>query len=223
MVSVFDFGGEVFAVAGNAALHWPRLGALLVSDLHLEKASSYAMRSGQMLPPYDSIATLHDLADLIDSLAAKTVYCLGDNFHDDGGEERLGSVASSVLHSLTARTSWIWITGNHDRKVSGKWGGEAFDELAIGDIMLRHEADPHWEGAEISGHFHPKLRVSQRGRNVARRCFVQSANKIIMPAFGSLTGGMDANHPAIVKACGASELTALVPVEGRVARFKLAA
>lgn len=223
MARTFTFGGEQFAIAGDAALYWPSRQALLVSDLHLEKASSYAARSGQMLPPYDSMATLHDLTKLIETHDVRSVYCLGDNFHDDEGEARLASAASELLRALTSRLDWIWITGNHDREVSGRWGGTAHDELAVGPIILRHEAEADCGTPEISGHFHPKYRFQHRGRNVSRRCFVMSETKIIMPAFGALTGGMDAAHKAIFKACGHSELTALVPTEGRFARFPLAA
>jgi hypothetical protein len=75
---------------------------------------------------------------------------------------------------------------------------------------------------EISGHFHPKFRVHLRGRLVSRRCFVVSPSKIIMPAFGSLTGGLDAHHPEIMRSVG-SGAAALVPVSDRLLRFPLAA
>ena len=75
---------------------------------------------------------------------------------------------------------------------------------------------------EISGHFHPKLRLHLKGRQVSRRCFVNSATKIIMPAFGSLTGGLDAHHPEIMRSVGA-DAAALVPVSDRLLRFPLAA
>lgn len=223
MARTFTFGGEDFAIAGDAALYWPSRQALLVSDLHLEKASSYAARSGQMLPPYDSIATLHELAKLIDEVGAQTVFCLGDNFHDNEGEARLSGSARELLCSMTARTQWHWITGNHDRDVSGRWGGTAHDELQVGAITLRHEAETDCTTPEISGHFHPKYRFHLRGRNVSRRCFVMGQSKIIMPAFGALTGGMDAAHAAILRACGNMALTAIVPTNGKFARFLLAA
>jgi hypothetical protein len=51
---------------------------------------------------------------------------------------------------------------------------------------------------------------------------VKSANKIIMPAFGSLTGGLDAHHPEILRSVG-GHAAALVPVSDRMLRFPLAA
>ncbi len=225
MTRSFSFGQQTFEVAGDAALHWPDQQALLVADLHLEKASAYAS-GGQMLPPYDSLSTLHELEKLANISGAAAIICLGDNFHDDDGEQRLGGEASALLRDLTSRFDWTWITGNHDPHLSGRWGGVSVIERRIGDIVLRHEADPADPTPEISGHFHPKYRALMRKRMVSRRCFVQTPNKIIMPAFGALTGGMDANDMAIRQACGLTKMdsmAALVPVKDGLTRFALAA
>ena len=167
-----------------------------MADLHLEKASFFA-RQGQMLPPYDSRATLDELAALIEQTKAQAVFCLGDNYHDNGGESRLEGEAASLLQSLTKSTNWIWISGNHDRDVSGLWGGEVMPEWASDGIALRHEASKNPDIPEISGHYHPKYRAPVRGRHVSRRCFVVGTDHIIMPAFGSFTGGMAADDPVI--------------------------
>ncbi len=185
----------MFHAAGDAALFWPSQNMLLVADLHLEKASSYA-RHGQMLPPYDSLATLEELQRLIALTGAGSVVCLGDNFHDNGGEARLTGQAAHILRHLSAQTSWTWITGNHDPALEAKWGGITCRELQTEGIMLRHEAQPANIMPEISGHFHPKLRVIVKRRHVVRRCLIVSDRKIIMPAFGALTGGMAAAEAA---------------------------
>ena len=191
-----SFAHQLFELVAPAALYWPEQKALLVADLHLEKASFYA-RQGQMLPPYDSRATLHELAGLIDQTKAETVFCLGDNYHDDGGEVRLESEAATLLQLLTSQVEWIWISGNHDRDVSGLWGGTVRSEWTGNDIILRHEATKNPSFPEISGHYHPKYRTAVRGRHVSRRCFVVGDSHMIMPAFGSLTGGMAASDPVI--------------------------
>jgi DNA ligase-associated metallophosphoesterase len=217
----FSFAGETFAATVEGALFWPSQQALLVADLHLEKASWFA-RLGQFLPPYDSHATLSALAHEVQRTGATRLYCLGDSFHDRFGCERLPPSARALLTDLTTRLDWTWIVGNHDPGFADHCGGRIEDEVELGGIILRHEAVRGEERPEISGHFHPKLRVHLRGRQVSRRCFVTSARKMIMPAFGSLTGGLDAHHPEIMGSVG-SNAAALVPVSDRLLRFPLAA
>jgi DNA ligase-associated metallophosphoesterase len=217
----FSFAGHALAALPQGALFWPARRALLVADLHFEKASWFA-RFGQMLPPYDSIATLTALAALVESTGATEIWCLGDSFHDAAGCERLSPHAQEMLRGLTATRRWTWITGNHDIGMVDRCGGEVAAEALVDGLVLRHEARSGETRPELSGHFHPKLRVRVRGRSVSRRCFVATASKLILPAFGALTGGLDAAHPEIVRAVG-HDAEALVPVEDRLLRFPLAA
>jgi uncharacterized protein len=216
-----SFAGETFSATPDGGLYWPAQQALLVADLHLEKASWFA-RFGQFLPPYDSHATLTALAAEVERTGATRLYCLGDSFHDRFGCDRLPASARELLTSLTARLDWVWIVGNHDPGFADHCGGRIEDEVTVAGIVLRHEAVRDELRPEISGHYHPKLRLQLRGRRVSRRCFVRSASKIIMPAFGSLTGGLDAHHPEILKSIG-TEAAALVPVSDRLLQFPLAA
>jgi len=217
----FSFCQHELMALPQGALFWPARRALLVADLHLEKASWFA-RLGQMLPPYDSIATLADLAALAVATGAAEIWCLGDSFHDAQGCDRLPSRAREMLIALTGATRWTWIVGNHDPGFADHCGGALVTEAEVDGLMLRHEADPGEERPELSGHFHPKLRISHRGRMVSRRCFVATAHKLILPAFGSLTGGLDADHAEIARAV-AGRAEALVPVGERLLRFPLPA
>lgn len=217
----FSFCGRELMALPQGALFWPTRRALLVADLHLEKASWFA-RLGQMLPPYDSIATLADLTALAASTGAAEIWCLGDSFHDRHGCDRLPARAREMLVALTGATRWTWITGNHDPGIADHCGGEIVEEAEVDGLLLRHEADPAEPRPELSGHFHPKLRVRHRGRQVSRRCFVATTRKLILPAFGALTGGLDAGHPEIVRAVG-PKAEALIPVADRLLRFPVAA
>ena len=217
----FSFAGETFVASPEGALQWPAQKALLVADLHLEKASWFA-RLGQFLPPYDSVATLTALAEVVRATGVTRLYCLGDSFHDRFGCDRLPDQARSLLTELTSTLDWTWIVGNHDPGFADHCGGTLVEEAEVSGIILRHEAVRDDPQPEISGHFHPKLRVNMRGRHVSRRCFVASATKLILPAFGSLTGGLDASHPEIVKSVGHGA-AALVPVQDRMLRFPIAA
>lgn len=220
-MGAFEFAGHTLHALPQGALFWPARCALIVADLHFEKASWFA-KFGQMLPPYDSIATLADLTALVAATAPRELWCLGDSFHDSAGARRLPERAKTMLLDLTGQLDWVWVTGNHDHALDDPFGGRIVDEADIDGLILRHEADPADPRPELSGHFHPKLRIAVRGRNVARRCFVASTTKLILPAFGALTGGLDAGHPEIVRAVGAGA-RALIPVNDRLLSFPLAA
>jgi DNA ligase-associated metallophosphoesterase len=220
----FSFCDVELAALPSGALYWPSRRALLVADLHFEKASWYA-RAGQMLPPYDTAATLSEIETVVSSTGAVEIWCLGDSFHDADGCTRMAPAEQARLRALTDAVDWRWIVGNHDRgagTMADHCGGAIMADTVIDGLLLTHEANPLETRPELSGHFHPKLRLSLRGRNVARRCFVASATKLILPAFGALTGGMDADHPVIRKAVG-GHAQALVPLADRMLRFPLAA
>ena len=215
----FSFAGEELLLTAGQALYWPRERALLVADLHLEKASFYA-RFGQLLPPYDSRETLGRVADAVMQTGARRVFCLGDNFHDTDGAARLESHAAGMLEALTRATDWVWVSGNHD--LGNVPCGTAIDELEVAGLILRHEALAGEARPELSGHFHPKLKVTARGRRVVRPCAVASERKLILPAFGALTGGMDAADPAIIAAMQpARAVDALLGVSGKLLQYPL--
>ena len=215
----FSFAGEEIALLPAGALYWPRERALLVADLHLEKASFYA-RFGQLLPPYDSRETLARVAAAVRQTGARRVFCLGDNFHDAGGAARLEPHAAGMLDALTRATDWVWVAGNHD--LGHVPGGTALAELEVAGLVLRHEAAPGETRPELSGHYHPQLKVVARGRAIRRPCTVASERKLILPAFGALTGGMDAADPAIIKAMQpARAVDALLDVQGRLVQYPL--
>lgn len=213
------FAHHRFVIVAPAALYWPAKNALLVADLHLEKASFYA-RQGQMLPPYDSQATLAELGALVSETGATRVFCLGDNYHDGEGEARLEPEAARRLTEMTSALEWIWITGNHDRDVAGLWGGKVVDEWIGERLALRHEATAGSELPEISGHYHPKIRIATRGRHLSRRCFVKGRHHLIMPAFGALTGGMAAQDP-VIEACVGGPAEAIIGLKEKPVCFPL--
>ncbi len=221
-----SFAGEELILLEGRAVYWPREKALLVADLHLEKASWYA-KSGQMLPPYDSRETLERLALAIRETGATRVFTLGDNFHDSAGTQRLEPHAAGMLDALTRAVDWVWITGNHDSQMEANSGGTVVDEIMLGGLLLRHQAKPGELLPELSGHYHPRLKVTVRGRNIRRACAVVSSDqtgsgRMILPAFGALTGGMDAGDPAILKAMQPSDqIDAVLPAKGKLLQFPL--
>ena len=200
----------------GGALYWPDQGLLAVADLHMEKGSSFAAR-GQLLPPYDTAATLARLARLIARYAPRCIVALGDSFHDDGGPARLSRDERESLSALQRGRDWIWLTGNHDPEPAADIGGVFEAALTIGGLTFRHL--PSGAAGEIAGHLHPIARVAHRGRAVSRRCFAADATRMVMPAFGAYTGGLNVRDTAFAELFGTLKFTAHMLGEGRLYAF----
>jgi uncharacterized protein len=205
-----DFSRQSVSIAGRAfiadqsgALWWPAERTLIVSDLHLEKGSSYAVR-GRMLPPYDTRATLMKLATVIDAYEPKCVIALGDSLHDTNGADRIHADDRKILAMMQEDRRWIWITGNHDPMLPAALGGEVRPDIRIGGITFRHEPSPGSVTHEIAGHLHPAAKVSFHGYGIRRPCFVANGRRLVMPAFGTFTGGLNVLDEAFepVFGCG---------------------
>ena len=214
-------GGDV-AVAGIAlvadcagALYWPEESLLVVADLHLEQGSSFATR-GVLLPPYDTAATLAGLGALVTRYAPRFVIALGDSFHDGGGPQRVSENDRAMIGSLQRGRDWIWIAGNHDPEPVRDLGGVSAAMFAIGPLVFRHAPEREEAEGEIAGHLHPVARVNGRGRTVSRRCFATDGKRMVMPAFGAYTGGLNIRDSAFADVFGTLKFTAHMLGEGRL-------
>jgi len=184
---------ELFA---DGALYWPDKSLLIVSDLHLEKASSFAAKRGVMLPPYDTQATLEMLATRITQLQPAKVISLGDSFHDEDASVRLPNSYRLALKQLMEGREWIWICGNHDPSPPEDLGGVFCEEMYVGNLHFKHEPLPSFKMGEIAGHLHPCAKIKRKGKTVRRKCFVSDSNRIILPAYGAFTGGLNVRDSA---------------------------
>jgi DNA ligase-associated metallophosphoesterase len=205
--AAFDIAGVSLVADLSGALFWEAQRLLVVSDLHLEKGSSFAAR-GVLLPPYDTAATLARLAAVIARHDPRMVIALGDSFHDRTAHERLAAPDRDTISAMQAGRDWIWISGNHDPELSSDIGGVIANEVCIGEIAFRHE--PTGAYGEIAGHLHPKARVATRGRATERRCFASDGERAVMPAFGAYTGGLSIRDQAFTKIFGAPDFVAHV-------------
>nr|WP_244505244.1 ligase-associated DNA damage response endonuclease PdeM [Rhizobium sp. LCM 4573] len=177
-------------------LYLPETGMLVVSDLHLEKGAAFARR-GMLLPPYDTVATLNILSAVITRYDPKIVVSLGDNFHDRKGSAHLPQELRSLIAAMARGRDWIWINGNHDPDGTVDLPGTCADELVHGGLVLRHEPSLISGKGEIAGHLHPAATVRRREKSVRRACFATDGNRLLMPAFGVLSGGLDLRHKAM--------------------------
>ena len=177
------------------ALFLPDLRVLVVSYLHLEKGAAFARR-GMMLPPYDTLATLTLLDALITRHDPRIVVSLGDNFHDRQGSALMPVEFRLRIETMARGREWIWINGNHDPDGVVALPGQSVDELHINGLSFRHEPRPGACLGEVAGHLHPAATVRRREKSVRRPCFATDGQRLLMPAFGVLTGGLDLSHKA---------------------------
>ncbi len=191
-----------FSVAGvgavcdpAGALYLPDLDLLVVSDLHLEKGAAFARR-GQLLPPYDTLSTLRRLETVVTRYNPAIVVSLGDNFHDRVGSALMPPDFRAMIAAMARSREWIWINGNHDPDGTVDLPGRCADELRFGNLVFRHEPSLIDGRAEIAGHLHPSATVRRREKSVRRACFATDGARLLMPAFGVLTGGLDLRHRA---------------------------
>lgn len=192
----FSLAGAVLHALPTGALHWPDAELLVVSDLHLGKSERIAKRSGQMLPPYEVIDTLTRLEDVIAATRPKTVLCLGDSFDDLDAASTLSQEHAHWFSHLQAGREWIWIEGNHDPGPT-ELGGTHLRQFTQGPLIFRHIAEPTTPPGEVTGHYHPKARISVRGRSISRPCFLLDRTRLILPSFGTYTGGLASHHDAL--------------------------
>lgn len=191
----FTFCGADLRALPSGAVFWPQESTLIVSDLHLGKAERTARRGGPILPPYEVIETLDRLLDDIARTGPSRVICLGDSFDDLAAARATKTAVSDRLAPALAGRRWIWIEGNHDPGPVNI-GGEHHAEFALAPLTFRHIAGPTGPG-EVSGHYHPKARVHARGRTIVRRCLLVDETRLILPAYGTYTGGLYSHDPAL--------------------------
>ena len=194
--------GERLMLDPAGALLWPEHGLMAVADLHLEKGTAFA-RQGMLLPPWDTRATLDRLALLMRRHRPRIVVALGDSFHDRASAGRLPPAEIARITAMTRAARFVWVLGNHDPEPAAQLGGDWMEEFSLGGLIFRHQgiataARPGSEG-EICGHHHPKAAIAVRGFTQSRACFVTDARRVMLPAFGAYTGGLDVTHPEIAR------------------------
>lgn len=122
--------------------------------------------------------------------------CLGDSFDDGAAGRALGGEEAARLGLLARARRWIRIAGNHD-PLPPDLRGEAHEALTLGPLTFRHAAEDGAEAGEVSGHYHPKLRLTLKGCAISRPCFLVDSRRLILPAFGAFTGGLGVDHPSL--------------------------
>ena len=193
-MKTLNFCNHGLQICKEGVLFWLEKEIAIVSDLHLEKGSSYAS-SGQYIPPYDSEETLLKLLDILNKYKVRKVILLGDTFHDKDAFLRMTSKVRFLFEDFTKKYEVIFILGNHENKIKIE-GIKFHQEYIVDDIHFLHEAIQK-NINQISGHFHPVASIKVSSKKITSKCLIHSNNHIILPSFGEFTGGLNINDPVL--------------------------
>ena len=184
----FKFKDHEFQISLDGILFWIEKKIAIISDLHLEKGSSYAS-TGQLIPPYDSLETLNNLIKNLEKNKVSELIFLGDTFHDDQASERMSHETDLLFKRLIKTYKVIFIRGNHDNKLSID-GVFCCEKYVLDGIHFIHEASKE-NINQVSGHFHPVASLRVNSKKITAKCLVHSKNLIILPSYGQYTGGLN--------------------------------
>jgi DNA ligase-associated metallophosphoesterase len=196
-------GIDIALLPGRAAL-LPATGTLVCADLHLGKAATFR-RAGMPIPEGSAQQDLTRLTELVRRHAARRLVVVGDLFH--AGKGCTTQVLDEFRHCCdelrSSGTEVVLVLGNHERSLGRHFSprdlgiDHCVKELAEPPFRFVHEptTDTTQPAGEpplftIAGHLHPTITLkSPSGDRLTGRCFVATPGLLILPAFGSFTGG----------------------------------
>ena len=195
-MSKIIFANKEFILQKDGSVYWPDKKSLILGDLHLEK-SSYFAKLGNFLPPYDSFETLNKLEKSLNKLNVNKIILLGDIFHDKEGIKRLNKKLLKYLDYICKKFDVIWLVGNHDG-IDRPKDAKFCKKYKIDNINFNHKSSKNTMN-ELSGHYHPKATLKLFKTKISKPCFLIGKSKIILPAYGSFTGGIDSQDEIFKK------------------------
>ena len=182
--------GKHFSTDPSGALYWPEQNTLIVSDLYLEKGSAKADKE-RLLPPYDTRSTLRRLAAVMDRYDPDRVIALGGSLHDEAVSDGMSRTDREKLSILHQGREWYWVSGKYDSDLPDWLGGIVCPALTVEGIKFRYDPSSGSKTHEVAGQLHPAARLNRRGVNVRRKCFISNGSRLIIPAFGVYSGGLN--------------------------------
>ncbi|MBB5372376.1 metallophosphoesterase family protein [Acidocella aromatica] len=179
----------------TGAAFWSKKRVLIVADPHFEKQQGLALRAG--LAAQDTKALIERLNRLVRLYRPSRVIVLGQSPQEF---MRLAKDDRARIEAMAREAQFIWVADNHE-PAAHALPGQCATLHREGPFTFRHQACAQLapREIEISGNFSPKASIDARGRRVSRPCFVADAQRLILPAFGSLTGNMDVREPSIFR------------------------
>jgi DNA ligase-associated metallophosphoesterase len=163
---------------------------LVLSDVHLGKSAAFRAR-GLPVPEGDAERDLIRIRNLVHQIHARQLIFAGDLFHAPSGiTSELAELLSNFIGTLGIPLTLI--RGNHDAKLKDLPAGmTTIPHLDVNDIRIVHDPkDASPDHFNIAGHWHPVARIPDGKRTSLRLpCFLFRNNTLILPSFGSFTGG----------------------------------
>lgn len=193
LIQKFTLLNQELYLLPEKALFWKDKEILIVSDLHLGKASHFR-KAGIPIPLEIHQADHQRLDYLISTYSPKEIIFLGDLFHSTWNNEW------QYFENWCKKYDKIklhLVEGNHDI-LEEKLYTECNlfvhkNTFVLPPFIFSHEPIknflPDTMLYNISGHIHPGVRLSGVGRqNLTFPCYYFMENQGILPAFGKFTG-----------------------------------
>lgn len=174
--------GAVFITEGSI---------LVVADVHLGKSAAFRAR-GMPVPEGDTARDLRRLLEISKRCDARHLVIAGDLFHSPAGiTPELETELVGFIEELAIPVTLV--VGNHDARLAKFPAGLSCVphlDIAPGVRIIHDPAHAAGDAFHLSGHLHPVVTVRDGLRTSLRLpCFIFRSNTLVLPAFGSFTGG----------------------------------
>ena len=190
---MIEFGGAQIMLLAERAVWWEARRTLLVADVHVGKEATFRAM-GVPVPSGSSEKDLGRIGELVEATGAKRVVILGDLLH--ARIARHPEIVESVAAWRESHrdVEMVLVRGNHDRAsgaIPEAWRMEMHEgEWEDGGFVFVHEPPRERGKATFAGHVHPKARLTDfDGSVVLVPCFVCDKHCLVLPSFGTFTGG----------------------------------
>ena len=184
--------GERLLLLPEKAVFWPAEKMLIIADIHFGKAASFRAQ-GIPVPRGTTTENLAGLDALIDCHGAEHVVFLGDFLHARAAHASSTQQAMLAWRERRRDLRLTLVRGNHDKHAgdpAAALGIELVDEPhTVGPFAFCHHPDVETGGYAMAGHVHPAWVLATRFDSLRLPCFVVGKGRMILPSFGSFTGG----------------------------------
>ncbi len=184
----FSFLDQHLMLHPLRAIFWQEQNTLLLSDLHLGKVAHFR-KEGYAVPITAGDENWDKLLHLMLDFKPERVLILGDLFHSSYNREW---ESFGAFMAQFQQTHFELVLGNHDILSADQYerfGMQPKVYLKEGPFLFTHEPIEDEQLYNLSGHIHPCVWLSGRGRQRLKLpCFYFGQKQGILPAFGAFTG-----------------------------------